>query len=37
LKENLTLWKDEESAGNEIDDLWAISRCEIHFSIQVQT
>jgi molybdopterin synthase catalytic subunit len=21
LKENLTLWKDEESAGNEIDDL----------------
>ena len=23
LKENLTLWKEEEEDGNEIDDLWA--------------
>ena len=25
LKENLTLWKEEEEEGNEIDDLWATS------------
>ena len=24
LKENLTLWKEEEDDGNEIDDLWVI-------------
>ena len=24
LKENLTLWKEEEEDGNEIDDLWVI-------------
>ena len=22
LKENLTLWKEEEEGGNNIDDLW---------------
>ena len=22
LKENLTLWKEEEEGGNDIDDLW---------------
>ena len=27
LKENLTLWKEEEEDGNEIDDLW--SSCTI--------
>jgi hypothetical protein len=23
LKENLTLWKDEEGEGQNIDDLWS--------------
>ena len=25
LKENLTLWKEEEEGGNDIQDLWAPS------------
>lgn len=41
LKENLTLWKEEEEGGNDIQDLWAtkimIKRERMKISLRIGT